>query len=185
MLISVGSINPTKVATVRITLGAYPELFEDAQVEGVVVASSVSEQPLSMEEIIRGARHRARSSFRPRETTYSIGIENGLNPTPYVLSGYLDHCVCSIYRGRQNEEIIGISSGFELPPHVVEYIILEKVTIDVALHVLGLSEDARIGYKDGVIGLLSNGHVCCMEQIQQAIRNALFRLQRPDLYERR
>ena len=53
--VRVGSVNEPKLAAVRSAFGAYAP---DAKIEGVAIASGVSEQPVGFEEVIRGARNR-------------------------------------------------------------------------------------------------------------------------------
>ena len=77
MYLVVGSENPVKrAATARV--------FPEATVEPLGVDSGVSEQPMSHEETLRGARCRATRAFEAREADLAVGIEGGVAPTPRV-----------------------------------------------------------------------------------------------------
>lgn len=75
------------------------------------VSSSVSNQPKSLDETVRGAMNRALGSFV--DCSYSFGIESGLMAVPNTKSGFMDVCVCAIYDG--TEYHIGLSSAWEAP----------------------------------------------------------------------
>ena len=73
MIVRVGTANPMKIAATR---KAFARFFRKTKVVGVDVHSTVSPQPISFGEIVRGARERARRAFR--ECDYSVGIEAGV-----------------------------------------------------------------------------------------------------------
>src|SRR5690606_3803546 len=76
-LVTVGSLNPVKVAATRAGFAAvWPE--SKWTVAGHDVASGVSAQPMSNGESIRGARNRALRALEAGGTAYGVGIESGL-----------------------------------------------------------------------------------------------------------
>ena len=72
MIVRVGTANPMKIAATR---KAFAKFFRKVKVVGVEVPSSVSAQPISFGEIVRGARERARRAFA--DCDYAVGIEAG------------------------------------------------------------------------------------------------------------
>ena len=97
MKIIVGSKNKAKVGAVDEIVREYPHLAH-AEVIGCEVSSEISAQPMSLEEIIRGAKNRARNSFSIGENCdYGIGLESGLMDVPYTKTGHMNVCACAIY----------------------------------------------------------------------------------------
>ncbi len=176
MLIKVGSQNPAKVEAVREILQEYSHL-KDAKIEGVDVSSDISEQPLSLEETVRGAANRARNSFG--DCSYSVGIESGLVAVPYTKSGYMDLCAAVIYDG--TEVHVGLSSSFEFPDKEITRMIVEDgIDMAQAVNQAGLTSDPAIGSKQGAVGILTKGRVDRKEYTKQALRMALIHIDKHD-----
>ncbi|MBI3855607.1 MAG: DUF84 family protein [Planctomycetes bacterium] len=105
-----------KVAAAR---KAFAKFFRKVKVLGVEVGSSVSAQPISFGEIVRGARERARRAFR--DCDYSVGIEAGVfkvgpvSPRPFQIT------MACVFDGRR--EALGSGPFFELPPSMLKQIV--------------------------------------------------------------
>ncbi|MBI4098724.1 MAG: inosine/xanthosine triphosphatase [Candidatus Magasanikbacteria bacterium] len=177
MLIIVGSKNPVKIAAVREIIADYP-LIAGATVEGVAVDSGVTDQPITLEATIDGAINRAKAAFK--DCHYSFGIESGIMPVPHTKTGYMDVCACVIYDG--NEIHLGLSSAFEYPKQVTEFILKNHLDASTAFKHAGLTDHPYIGYGSGIIGILTNSRLLRKEYTQQAIRNALIHLEHPEWY---
>ena len=104
----------------------------DFAVEGVPTDSGVSEQPMSLEETVLGAKTRASRAFLEIEgASIGIGLESGL----VVVDGkHFDFCACSIFDGRRH--FVGMSSMFPLPQQVVE--LLGQMGYNEAFDALGV-----------------------------------------------
>ena len=77
-MISVGSTNIVKVQAVEEAVKEYPALAA-LRIQTCSVPSGVADQPLSLEEIIQGAKNRAASAFAACPGChYGFGIESGL-----------------------------------------------------------------------------------------------------------
>ncbi len=167
MKISIGSKNPTKI-------GAVTEVFESMSSEykflSVDAASQIPDQPIGLEITVQGAKNRARNAYD--DCDLSVGIESGII-TPDQ-STYMIVAACAIYDGE--EYFLGLSPAFSLPKDVSELIKREKVDVDTAVHKLGLSEDPRTGYKEGIIGILTNGKLTRKQYTKPAIEMALVEL---------
>lgn len=80
MKIAIGSKNPAKIAAVE-------RVFTEKgfEVLAVEAESGVSPQPMSDEETIKGAINRALSAAELGEASIGIGLEGGVQQTPYGL----------------------------------------------------------------------------------------------------
>jgi inosine/xanthosine triphosphatase len=170
MKINVGSKNKAKVEAVAEILKEYPHLAI-AGVESVDVKSDVSEQPLSLDESIKGAMNRARSAFK--DCDYSIGIESGLMKVPETKTGYMDVCVCALYDGKEFH--LGLSSAWE-HPGIFDPILNEGLDMSQAVNRAGLTDNPGIGAAEGAIGILTKGRLNRKEYTKQALRTALIHL---------
>ncbi len=73
--VRVGSTNEPKLDAVR---NAFAPYAPDVEVAGVDVPSGVPEQPVGWEEIVRGARNRARLACASEPCDLGVGLEDGL-----------------------------------------------------------------------------------------------------------
>ena len=73
--VRVGSMNEPKIQAARGALRAY---LPRARVEGASVESGISEQPVGLDEIARGARVRAERAFELGDCELAVGYEDGL-----------------------------------------------------------------------------------------------------------
>ena len=116
MIVRVGTANAMKVSATR---KAFARFFKKAKVVGVDVPSSVSPQPISFGEIVRGARDRARRAFR--DCDFSVGIEAGIfkvgpvSPRPFQIT------MACVFAGTR--AALGAGPFFELPPAMVKQIV--------------------------------------------------------------
>jgi len=205
--VRVGSLNRAKLEAVRRGLAPF---FEQVDLEGCAAESGVSEQPIGLEEIVAGARARARQSLATAQGNWDLGagIEDGLIAVPGTRTGYLNVGCCVLYDGR--EESLGLSAGFEYPPACVEAATgpdrtpvggsfdklflaatkgttdpLPEGTTDPLLEgtdpFLGRTPDPGPGA--GNIGRLTGGQLTRAEYGAQAVTCALVRRLHPRLYE--
>ncbi len=173
MNIKVGSTNKIKVEAVREILKDYSYLKE-ANIFSEEVASSVSNQPKSLDETVRGAMNRAQGAFT--DCAYSFGIESGLMAVPNTKSGFMDVCVCAIYDG--SEYHIGLSSAWEAPKKVTHYMVNEGLDMNQAALKAGLTNNPKVGSAEGLVGVVTKGRLTRKEYTKEAIRTALIHLER-------
>jgi inosine/xanthosine triphosphatase len=76
--IRVGTENSAKLSAVRVALQSFSPDAGKLSVVPVAVESGVPEQPIGWEEIVRGARNRARAAFASGDCALAAGIEDGL-----------------------------------------------------------------------------------------------------------
>ena len=76
--ILVGTQNPAKLEAIRVSFAAFAEPGVVLDLVPVAVESGVSEQPIGYDEIMTGARNRARAAFAAGNGAMAVGIEDGL-----------------------------------------------------------------------------------------------------------
>ena len=146
MIVRVGTANAMKVAATR---KAFARFFKKAKIVGVEVPSSVSAQPISFGEIVRGARERARRAFR--DCDFSVGIEAGLfkvgpvSPRPFQIT------MACVFDGKR--EALGSGPFFEIPPSMVKQIV-QADTGSVAVVTKGKVDRASVT-RDAVVMALA------------------------------
>src|SRR5689334_20190808 len=125
LILAVGSTNAVKVQAVEEAVRDYPRLAQ-AKIVPFSASSEVAEQPISLEETIRGAKNRARNAFNACEScNYAFGIEGGLFEAAGTQTGFLHGCACCIYDGVHY--LIGLATSFEVPPSILELILEKKM----------------------------------------------------------
>lgn len=166
MIIRVGSLNPVKLGAIRAEMG---ERFPEAVFEPVAADSGVSDQPIGLEETLRGARNRAENAFA--DCFLSVALESGLVEAPGSNTGYMNLTACAIFDGRQM--YLGLGPAFELPGEVTRLVVEEGLELDPAVRRAGLTDNHRIGYAQGIIGILSGGRVTRLDYSRPAVSMAL------------
>jgi inosine/xanthosine triphosphatase len=168
MKITIASQNPAKVEALKEMIADYPHL-KDAEIVPVSVSSDVSDQPKSLEETVRGAMNRAKNAYA--DCGYSFGIESGLMAVPNTKSGYMDVCVCAIFDG--HEYHLGLSSAWEAPHEVSQYMLEEGLNMNDAAYKAGLTKNLNIGSAEGLVGVVTKGRLTRKGYTKEAIRMAL------------
>lgn len=183
MILAVGSTNAAKVLAVK-ELVECSHLFLGAQVISISIRSGVSDQPLSLQETIQGAKHRAKNAFHKCDACYySFGIESGLMESAEVSTGFLHVSACSIYNGENY--CTGLSTGFEIPPSILELILSKKMDLTQACLCSGISNNEKIGSTEGLIGVLSKGKIDRKTYSKQCISAAMLQLENAEWYVRK
>ena len=171
MIINIGSKNLIKVEAVKEILEDYGHL-RAAEIIVTESSSEVSNQPKSLEETIKGAMNRAKNSFN--NCNYSFGIESGLMAVPHTKTGYMDVCVCAIFDGKEYH--LGLSSAWEAPKKVANYMLKEGLDMNDAAYKAGLTKNPKIGSAEGLVGIMTKGRLTRKEYTKEAIRTALIHI---------
>lgn len=179
MFVTVGSTNEAKILAVKEVL-LDSVRFSKVRVIECSVSSDVSDQPISLQETIQGAKNRAKNAFKKCDCTYSFGIESGLMEAPETSSGYLHVSACCIYNGINYHT--GLSTGFEIPPQILELILNKKMDLSQACLHSGISSNNKIGSTEGLIGVLTRGKIDRKEYSKQAVIAAILQLENCEWY---
>jgi inosine/xanthosine triphosphatase len=180
MTLAIGSTNRVKVEALEEVIREYPDLAGSAVVSHAV-PSEISEQPLSLEEMIRGAKNRAKNAFNASGTCkYAFGIESGLFEAPGTDSGYLEASICAIYDG--SNHYIGLSCGFEVPQQILDLVLKKNMDLSQACLHSGVSSDPKLGSAGGLIGILTKSRIDRKKYTKQCIMTALIQVENAPLY---
>jgi len=180
MKINVGTSNKIKIGAVKDALFGYDD-FSKAEVVGLAVSSGVSDQPKTIDEIMRGALNRAKNSFT--NCDISFGIESGIMVVPHTKTGYMEITACVIYDGKEFHT--GLSSSFECPKPVIRVMLSEGLDINQAFNKAGLTTNKDLGSDIGAVGVLTRGRVTRKDYTKQAITMALIHLESSFVPEKR
>lgn len=184
-LVRVGTRNGPKLEAVRGAVSAYSK---DVRVEGASVATGVPEQPVGWDEIVRGARTRARAALSTGACDLAVGIEDGLVEMNFEDRREVLNVGCAFVTDGVHEGI-GFSSAFAYPPQCVAASLEERTPIGevfdrVFAAYSGEPGEAPSGATTGNIGKLSGGVLPRSDYARQAVVCALVSFLHPDLYDR-
>ncbi len=171
MIIRVGSYNPVKVEAVR-------ECFPDWEIKIVAADPGIKEQPTSLEEIIEGSRNRAQMW----EPGWGIGIESGIMEVERASSGWMNTIACSIWDSDRRKFSLGLAGGFVVPQAIMDIVLETGVDLSEAAFRAGLTKEKRIGYKEGLSSVLTDGKMARKPYIKQAIEMAMIQVNHPELF---
>ncbi len=178
MRVAVGSLNPVKVEAARLV---FERFFSEVEIKPVEVETSISAQPIGIDQVIKGAVERAYQALSSvTGSDYGVGLEAGLIPYPWTITGYLNHQVCALV-DHELKVTLGSSMGFEFPSRVIER--LERREVREAEEVMEeITGIERIGEAAGAIGYLTKNHVKRLDLSIQALTSALIPRLNPNLY---
>ena len=180
MIVAIGSTNRAKVQALKEIL-TDSSIFSKAELISIETSSEVSDQPLSFQETILGAKNRATNAFHKcKSCTYGFGIESGLMEVSEVSTGFLHVSICSIYDGKNY--YTGLSSGFELPSQILNLLLEQKMDLSKACLYSGISHNTEIGSTEGLVGILSKGKMDRKDYSKQCITTAIFQLENAKWY---
>jgi len=179
MIISVGTQNRGKLSAVENALGKYED-YRSAKITSCSVDTGVSAQPIGLDEVITGAKNRARLAFESQDSDIGVGIESGIIAVPHTKSGYMDTTACAIFDGK--EYFIGLSSCFEYPKEMTDKVLNEgKEISDIALE-MGFAKQKSFREGEGMIGVLTKGVITRITYTEQAIHASILQLLNKDHY---
>lgn len=178
MKINVGSKNQVKVQAVIDSIILYPNIFPNPKVNGIDVNVAEYGHPNNIDAVFRGAMERAENAFQ--NCNFSIGLESGFIKVDSCPSGYMEISGCIIFDGKN--KFYGLSSAFEWPIKVTQFVIDGKGDASLAYKELGYTNVQKRGAeKGGILGELTNFRLTREDQIKQSIITAMIYLENSDL----
>lgn len=175
MKIIVASTNPVKQEAV---LQAFSKAFHQSiSVEGMKAPSGVSDQPMTDEETLLGARNRAQyCRAQQANADFWVGIEGGIRNTDYGMEAFGWMVILN-----RAQESYTRSASFLLPT-IIEEQINEGAELGPAMDILFKEHNSK--HKGGAVGLLSNTLVSREALYEQPLILALIPFLQPQLYNR-
>lgn len=173
--VAVGSKNPVKVEAVR---RAFEKAFGECEVVGVGVSSRVPDMPLGFDEMLLGAKNRARKAREKSDSDYSVGLEGGFEETSAgtFITGF------AVVLSRDGKCGIGRGGGI-LVPEVVLRKVKEGREISVVMdEMLGRE---NIKHQEGTTGYLTKNIIDRTQGFEDAVVRALARFLRPEMYDQK
>ncbi|HEY8108947.1 MAG TPA: inosine/xanthosine triphosphatase [Patescibacteria group bacterium] len=172
--IVVGSTNPVKVDATRQAFEAvWPK--ERFTVEGVKVDSGVSDQPMSFEETIRGAKNRARAAMLLKQTDFAVGLEAGADKMP---AGWFETGWCAVLDA-DGTFGVGSSPVIAMGGPVMDRILEGKELGDV---IDDMTARSGVKHQEGFFGIMTNGAVTRTDAFRIGIIFALARFAQPEFF---
>lgn len=173
--IIIGSKNPVKAAVVE---NAFKKAFPEESFEFIVhsAPSGVSDQPIGWEETKQGAHNRAQACAEAfPEADFSTGLEGGIEilDDDYWVTAWM--CI----RSKSGKESFGRTGSFMLPPEVVKLIQDGKELAHATDEIFSASNS---GYKQGIIGFLTDNVIDRSRYYENAMVYALIPFIRTELY---
>lgn len=173
--IVIASKNPVKI---NAALSGFKKMFPkgDFEIEGVSVASGVSDQPLTDAETFKGAFNRVNNAFKEKsDADYWIGIEGGIEEKNLEMEAF----AWVIVKSKDGKIGKGRTGTFFLPPKIVKLIKQGKE--------LGEADDIVFKRKNskqenGAVGILTEDIISRTNYYIEAIVLALIPFKNQDLY---
>lgn len=187
--IAIGSIRAPKVEAVRAVLGNVAPLLEikPGSINYIAreVPSGVSQVPLSIHEIRRGARNRALEVRRLIEEEYgpvdfAVGLEGGL----FILSeehGERVHLQSWVYVEHEGEGHYGSSMSMPIPNYMAHAVIEQREDLSMVIDRVAGRQNVR--NHDGAFGFLSRGFLDRQQAFELALLGAFAPFYHQKIYQ--
>ena len=162
----IGSQNPVKIECTRI---GFQEVFgnvDNYEFIGQSVDSGVSDQPMTSEETLQGAKNRAQNlKLAYPDGEYFVGIEGGIQERDEEMEAFAWILI-------SGNELSGKAqtSTFQLPPKIVE-LIRKGVELGHADDIVFRRNNSKQG--NGAVGILTNNVIDRVEYYRHAVVLAL------------
>lgn len=177
MIVVVGTSNPIKVKAVE---KAFSKFFKNVEVIMRPVISKAPPQPIGLITVIEGAISRAKEALRMEEkANFGVGIEAGIIPIPYTISGYMDQQFVAII-DKYGRITIGGGPAFEYPSFITNRVVKEKIEINNIM--AEITGKQKIGREEGAIGYFSKNILNREIITEMAVIMALIPRINEDLY---
>ena len=179
LLVAAGTRNPAKLRPVEQVFG---QLWPDSRVQGLAAASGVSEQPIGVEETMRGAVQRARTALSAvAGASWGVGLEGGVrfdDSSAEQGGGCWLFGVVAVTNGTRLE--VGRSAELRLPPAVASRLHAGEELGPVMDELSGQHNTKQ---KAGTVGLFTNGLLSRADVWQMALTLSLAPFLHAEFYD--
>jgi inosine/xanthosine triphosphatase len=172
--IAIASKNPVKI---NATLNGFKKMFphEAFEIEGVSVASGISEQPRNDTETFTGALNRTDNASKVITADFWIGIEGGVEEKNSDMEAF----AWVVIKSKAGKYGKGRTGTFFLPPKIVELIQQGKELGEADDIVFGRSNSKQ---ENGAVGILTGDVVDRTTYYTEAVVFALIPFKNENLY---
>jgi len=181
MIIAIGSKNPAKINACHIALKKIKSVFPDkfngnTDFLTFKAKSSVSDMPLTQNEILNGARNRAfityQSISKNSPIDFAIGMEGGVYNTSEIENKF-DQVILQnwVFAYDGTRGFFGCSAGIPLPTKISSQLFKEKRELAEVIDQASGQNDIRS--KNGAFGILTNDLFTRSHAFETATINAL------------
>ena len=157
--------------------------FDTIIFEPMKIESGVQATPLSIDELMTGARQRAETAFansgpKNSEIIFSVGVEGGL----YVSQqhAFLQSWAC-VYDGKRNS--FGSSGSIEIPQALSDAVVRDGADLGKVIDIFAEQNDVRSN--QGTWGILTRDLITREDSFELATLNALAPFFNKKMYERK
>ncbi len=173
--VAIGSKNPVKIEAVK---EAFQTIWPEQKFifEGIEVPSGVSDQPMSDEESMKGARNRARKSREILSAEYGVGIEGGMQQ---IGDRWWD-CGVIVVQRKDGKEGIGSSIRMEVPAKMLT-LIKQGMELGEVCDILFNKKNSKQNM--GHFGLMTNGVISRKHGYRDGVIAALAAFLHPHLFQ--
>jgi inosine/xanthosine triphosphatase len=159
--------------------------FEELEFEPMEIESGVKATPLSVEELLTGARQRAEAAMSKvargsgrSDVMYSVGVEGGVSV--FLDKPFLQSWAC-VFDGKRMS--FGSSGSIELPPAIADAVVRDGADLgEVIDHFAG---QMNVRSNQGTWGILTGDLITREDSFELATLNALAPFFNGTLYTRR
>lgn len=188
MVIAVGSTRGPKVEAVRRVLGSLrsiaPELA-GAEVVPFDASADAPPMPLSLDELLDGARSRAQLALEAvrelgKPAFLGIGLEGGIDLRRNDVTGRRGFLMSWAYVTDGRRGAHGCGGAIEMPTPLLDAVVEDGVELSEAIDAFAQRIDVRS--KEGAWGVLTRGMLDRTRSFETAITNALAPFYNEDAY---
>ena len=158
--------------------------FSSFRFETMNVESGVSSTPLSLGELMLGARQRAESAFQKAKVQFpgiddflAVGVEGGVHVEQTAV--FLQSWAC-VFDGGQSS--FGSSGSIEIPSALARAVVQDKADLGAVIDLFAEKHDIRS--RQGTWGILTDDVITREDSFETATVNALMPVFNRKIYDR-
>ena len=172
--ITVGSKNPIKIEATR---SAFEKVFGGCEVVGIFTPSGVSEMPLSFDEMVEGAKNRAKRAREESDADYGVGLEGGFKDE--AIGTFLTGFVAVV--DRNGTWGYGQGAGLLMPQKIVEKVRDEGRELGDVMDEITGSKNTK--QHEGCVGFFTDNLIPRKKAFEKTIIFALSRFSKKEMFE--
>ena len=173
MKIAIGSKNPVKIRAVK---NAFNKFFNEFELVSLSAPSNVSNMPMSLKEMIEGARNRAIYSIKKEDADFGVGLEGGCEEIDGKI--FLEGIVIVV--DKNGKEGIGRSAAVNLPELFIKEIKKGKELGEVIDEITNQKNSKQ---KGGAVSFLTSDKLKREDEFTNAVIFAIVPFIKKEIYD--